>query len=122
MIMSLIYFFIEDQTLFELLIKSNNLNLNIDFNINLDLEGLIDKKENKNKFSTKYKLIGVSTHAGSSSSSGHYTACCLADNGKYYYFSDTFVNEVNERTIYDNEPYLLFYKRLDSLDTFSKPY
>ena len=90
----------------------------VNFNINLDLEELIDKKENKNKFSTKYKLIGVSTHAGSSSSSGHYTACCLADNGKYYYFSDTFVDEVNEREIYKNEPYLLFYKRLD---TFSTP-
>ena len=90
----------------------------IDFKTDIDLEGLIDKKDNTNKFSTKYKLIGVSTHAGRSSSSGHYTACCLSDNGKYYYFSDTFVEEVSERSIYDNEPYLLFYKRYD---TFSTP-
>ena len=90
----------------------------IDFKTDIDLEGLIDKEGNNNQFNTKYKLIGVSPHAGRSSSSGHYTACCLSDNGKYYYFSDTFVDEVSKKAIYENEPYLLFYERLD---TFSTP-
>ena len=86
----------------------------VSFKTDLDLEGLIDKEENKNTFNTKYRLIGVSTHSGRSSSSGHYTACCLTDDEKYYYFSDTYVNEAKENEIYENEPYLLFYKRLDS--------
>ena len=85
----------------------------VKFEVDLDLQDLIDKENNNNKFNTKYKLIGVSTHSGDSSSSGHYTACCLADNGFYYYFSDIFVDKVNEKTLYQNEPYLLFYKRLD---------
>ena len=79
----------------------------------MDLDHLIDQKENYNTFTTKYKLIGVSTHSGNSCSSGHYTACCLADDGYYYYFSDTFVDRVTIENIYENEPYLLFYKRLD---------
>ena len=87
----------------------------IDFKVDLDLNNLIDKKENSNIFNSKYKLIGVCTHSGKSSSSGHYTACCLADDGKYYYFSDTFVEKVKEKNLYENEPYLLFYKRLDMM-------
>ena len=60
-----------------------------------------------------YYLIGISTHRGSSSSSGHYTACCLADDDNYYYFSDTFVKEIKISELYDNEPYLLFYRRIE---------
>jgi ubiquitin C-terminal hydrolase len=77
----------------------------------LDLRNIIDEKNYK--YSSLYKLISISTHSGSSSASGHYTACCLADDGFYYYFSDIFVDKVNEKTLYQNEPYLLFYKRLD---------
>ena len=85
----------------------------VEFTKDLDLRDLIDKDFKGYKGNSKYKLIGVSTHSGSSSSSGHCTACCLADDKKYYYFSDTFVSEVNKKTLYENEPYLLFYKRLD---------
>ena len=85
----------------------------VEFKSELDLKYLIDNDNDEYKGSSKYKLIGVSTHSGSSSSSGHHTACCLAYDEKYYYFSDTFVSEVNERTLYENEPYLLFYKSLD---------
>ena len=80
--------------------------------IDLSIDYLIDEENYKNKYSSEYKLIGVSTHSGTSSASGHYTACCLTDNGKYYYFSDTYVQEVSENELYKNEPYLLFYKRL----------
>ena len=83
----------------------------VNFKTNLDLYNYLDEKD---KYYTEYNLIGVSTHSGTSSSSGHYTACCLTDNGEYYYFSDTHVEPINENVIYENEPYLLFYKRIDS--------
>ena len=85
---------------------------NVSFGIDLNIDYLIDEENYKKKYSSKYKLIGVSTHSGTSSASGHYTACCLTDNGKYYYFSDTYVQEVSESELYRNEPYLLFYRRL----------
>ena len=89
----------------------------VEIKIDLDLENIINKNEISNKFNSKYKLIGVSTHTGTSSPSGHYTACCYTDNCKYYYFSDTYVNGIKddkkvEELINENEAYLLFYKRL----------
>ena len=83
---------------------------NVSIDINLNIEHFIDNNEYK-KYSN-YQLIGVSTHSGTSSSSGHYTACCLTDNGKYYYFSDTYVHEISESKLFENEPYLLFYQRI----------
>ena len=84
----------------------------VNFTIDLDLLNYIDMDENDGEFSTKYKLISVLTHSGvSSASGGHYTACCLTDNGSYYYFSDTFVKEIQEEILFRNEPYLLFYGR-----------
>ena len=96
----------------------------VEIKIDLDLTDLIYKENNQRdkyryKKSNKYKLIGVSTHSGTSSASGHYTAICLTDNGKYYYFSDTFVGEIEgdkekvEKRINENEAYLLFYRRLE---------
>ena len=90
--------------------KGKSFKGNVLIDINLDLKCFIDHEKVQNN--TKYKLIGVSTHSGTSSSSGHYTACCLTDNGKYYYFSDTYVHEINESKLFENEPYLLFYKRI----------
>ena len=83
----------------------------VSFGIDLDLNDFIDEENYRKKYSSKYKLISVSTHSGTSSSSGHYTACCKIDNGKYYYFSDTYVHEVDKSKLFENEPYLLFYKR-----------
>ena len=78
---------------------------------NLDLGDYIKEKENE--YSYLYKLICISTHEGKSSSSGHYTARCLTDNNKYYYFSDTYVEEINEDELYEDEPYLLFYQQIN---------
>ena len=88
----------------------------VDFQINIDLQNYIDRNENNYEFSTKYKLISALTHSGlSSPSGGHYTASCLTDNGKYYYFSDTYVKEITEQYLFINEPYLLFYEREDNI-------
>ena len=90
----------------------------VEINKYLDLKNIID--EEQYKYSYLYKLICVSTHSGISSSSGHYTACCLADNNKYYYFSDRFVHEINEKYLFNDEPYLLFYEQIDIGDENNK--
>ena len=86
----------------------------VEINKYLDLKNIID--EERFEYSSLYKLICISTHKGTSSSSGHYTACCLADNNKYYYFSDTYVHEIDENNLFNDEPYLLFYKQIDNED------
>ena len=87
----------------------------VEINKYLDLKNIID--EDEYEYSSLYKLICVSTHSGESSSTrGHYTASCLADNNKYYYFSDTYVKEIDDNNIINNEPYLLFYEQIDIND------
>jgi hypothetical protein len=83
----------------------------VEINKYLDLSNIIDEKNYQ--YSTLYRLIGVSTHNGSSSPSGHYTACCLTDNNKYYKFNDTLAYEISEDHLFDDEPYLLFYEQID---------
>ena len=62
-----------------------------------------------------YKLICICTYSGESASWGHYTARILNNYRKYYYFSDTYVKEIKyENELYGNEPYLLFYKKIES--------
>ena len=78
----------------------------------LVLQKYIDEKKYTDD-KTLYQLIGLSTHSGSSSSEGHYTACCMADNGKYYYFSDICVKEIELKDLYENEPYILFYMKTE---------
>lgn len=82
----------------------------------LDLGQIITEPEYK--YSSLYRLICISTHKGTSSASGHYVANCLTDNGKYHYFSDNYVEEIdNEDRLFYDEPYLLFYERVDDLNT-----
>jgi len=71
---------------------------------------------NNKKFN--YKLIGVSTHMGSSSNSGHYIAYCYRKKeNKYYCFNDTSVRPVKFKDLKtDNEPYILFYEQIDEID------
>ena len=87
----------------------------VHFDIEINLKKYIDKDKNKEKKDILYKLICINTHSGDSSSTGHYTSCCLNDNGKYYYFSDSFVKEIKDlNELYNNEPYILFYKKIDN--------
>ena len=83
----------------------------IKINQYIDLEICID--EEKYDDTTLYKLICISTHSGSSSPTGHYTARCLTDNDEYYYFSDTQSYKIDEDNLYDDDPYILFYKRIN---------
>ena len=60
-----------------------------------------------------YKLIGVSSHMGSSSDFGHYIAYCYRKSQDHYFcFNDESVTPVTFKEIaYD--PYILFYEQIN---------
>ena len=101
----------------EILILLLNRGKGIEFDVKiiffeeLDLYNYIEYKNT----GYKYKLIGVITHIGESSMSGHFIAYCRDPiNQKWYKYNDSIVNEVNN---FQNEvinfamPYLLFYQK-----------
>ena len=77
----------------------------------LDLSSYLDESCIEEKKKSSYNLISVITHSGASSSKGHYTNCCYVDKNKLYFFNDSIVEEVSEEEIFDDEPYILFYRR-----------
>ena len=87
----------------------------VEFDEIIDIKKYVDDtfiKEKKRKF--KYKLIGVSTHIGSSSDYGHYIAYCYRENEKQYYcFNDTSTRKINFNELKEDEPYILFYEKID---------
>ena len=61
-----------------------------------------------------YKLIGVSTHLGSSSNCGHYIAYCFLENKRNYYcFNDESCRKVDFEDLKHGEPYILFYEQIN---------
>ena len=89
----------------------------IEINQYIDLKYCIDEENYED--STLYKLICISTHTGSSSPTGHYTARCLTENNVYYYFSDTERYQINEDKIFGGDPYILFYKRMNKEESIN---
>ena len=75
-------------------------------------ETFIEKKNRK----YKYKLIGISTHTGSSSYAGHYYSYCYREKeNKFYCFNDTTVMPVKKKEYLNDgysEPYILFYEHI----------
>ena len=87
----------------------------VEFDKEINIKKYIDKSNKKGKIDFLYKLICICTHTGDSSSKGHYTSCCLNENGKFYYFSDEYVEEIkDENELYDDEPYILFYQKIEN--------
>ena len=81
----------------------------------MDLKNIINEKNIE--YSTLYQLICISSHHGTSSSEGHYTATCLIDNkDTYYYFNDKKFWKIKDdkELLEDEEPYILFYKKIDN--------
>lgn len=74
----------------------------------LDLSTYTDTKANNQ--STKYQLIGLAEHVGSSESSGHYTAHTLR-YGQWFKFDDEYYKQVSQNDALAREAYLLFYHR-----------
>ena len=91
--------------------KGIEFDVKIKFHEEINLFKYIEKKDT----GYKYKLIGVITHIGESSMSGHFIAYCRDFiNNKWYKYNDAIVSEVND---FQNEvinfgmPYLLFYQK-----------
>ena len=93
--------------------KGIEFNVKINFWEELNLQNYIEHNET----GYYYKLIGVITHLGESSMSGHFIAYCRdpISNNKWHKYNDAIVNEVND---FENEvinfamPYLLFYQKI----------
>ena len=104
--------------------KNKKCKKEVKFDEYIDLQKHIyDKRYN---YSTKYRLIGVSTHLGSTGQYGHYISFCLCDNNRYYYFNDSRVEPMtksicnyNNIYLYDT-PYILFYERMDNNEKFKQ--
>ena len=65
--------------------------------------------EDRYKRNTEYEIYGVVNHFGSLNG-GHYTANCKTDQG-WYNFDDSRASKISESSIFNNNAYLLFYKR-----------
>ena len=77
----------------------------------LNLRNFIDESWDNEKNNANYNLISVSAHSGKSSSRGHYISRCYADDQKLYCFNDNDVEPINEEELFDNDPYILFYRK-----------
>jgi len=92
--------------------KGIEFNVKIYFTEELDLSKYIENKES----GYMYKLIGVITHLGESSMSGHFIAYCKDPlDGKWFKYNDAIVDEVKnfKKEVIDFAmPYLLFYEKI----------
>jgi ubiquitin C-terminal hydrolase len=92
--------------------KGIEFDVKIYFTEELNLSKYIENKES----GYMYKLIGVITHLGESSMSGHFIAYCKDPlNGKWFKYNDAIVDEVNDfkKEVIDFAmPYLLFYEKI----------
>ena len=92
--------------------KGIEFNIKLNFTQTLDISNYIELKET----SCQYELIGVITHIGESSMSGHFIAYCKEYwNNTWLKFYDAMVSPVNNfqsEVIDFANPYLLFYKKI----------
>ncbi|XP_070579458.1 ubiquitin carboxyl-terminal hydrolase 36-like [Ptychodera flava] len=61
-----------------------------------------------------YRLYAVLVHHGYSCNSGHYYCYVKAPNDSWYCMNDSSVTQSNQRTVLDQEAYILFYMRKPS--------
>lgn len=95
----------------------SKLDTNVQFPLkNLDISEFVSSGGDSHR--SKYNLIAVSNHSGSTHS-GHYTASCLnPHNRQWYCCNDARVSEINDSSVVSPEAYVLFYE-LDG-STFSR--
>tara|TARA_B100000161_G_C33475301_1_gene379930 strand:- start:431 stop:901 length:471 start_codon:yes stop_codon:yes gene_type:complete len=82
----------------------------IDYPINLDLDKYC---LNYKKKSTKYELKGTCIHLGGLNG-GHYYSICKNDiDGGWRVYNDSNIsNVIDEKEVFNNHPYCLFYQRV----------
>ena len=86
--------------------KGNKFDCDVEFRENLDIKKYVERKE----CPTNYKLIGVISHLGESSMSGHFIADCKAFDGQWYCFNDSIVSGPSYSYSKKGTPYILFYQ------------
>lgn len=86
--------------------KGNQFDCNVEFEENLNIEKYVERKE----CPRNYKLIGVISHLGESSMSGHFIADCRYFDGQWYCFNDSIVSGPSSRYSKKGTPYILFYQ------------
>ena len=86
--------------------KANQFDCDVEFEEDLDIKKYVDSPQ----CPTKYKLIGVISHFGESSMSGHFIADCRHFDGKWYTFNDSMVSSPNYKYSKKGTPYILFYE------------
>ena len=86
--------------------KGNIFECDLDFPLELNLSKYV-KNNSSPKF---YNLIGVISHLGESSMSGHFIAMCKHFDDGWYLFNDAFVVPKSEKEIHKGTPYILFYQ------------
>ena len=104
--------------------RGNGLEFNVEFEYpeKIKINDYINLDNNNNYHyneDIKYELIGIISHLGDSSMSGHFIAICKNPvDKKWYKFNDAIVSESTYELVSDdnfnNIPYVLFYKIISS--------
>ena len=96
-----------------ILIKKYNVNGVISSYIEYPVELNMEKYcMNYKGHSTKYTLSGLCIQQGGLNSGHYYSICKNSLENKWKIYNDTQVDEISEKDIFNNHPYLLFYKRM----------
>ena len=93
--------------------KGLQYNVNISFeNENIGLKDYVEYCKDE----SIYELIGLVTHYGESSASGHFMARCKSPiDGNWYLYNDQIVTKIgyfDKKTFSQGNPYILFYKKI----------
>jgi ubiquitin C-terminal hydrolase len=89
--------------------KANQFDCDVEFDENLNIGKYVVSKQ----CPSRYKLIGVISHFGESSMSGHFIADCRHFDDKWYCFNDGIVTGPSSRYSKRGTPYILFYQNAD---------
>ena len=100
--------------------RGNNLQFDVEFQVNYIIEDLqiymvnLNDNNNQEKPKIRYELISLIIHLGNSGMDGHfYTYCKSPVNGKWYWYNDAIVKEVDDPLeTTKGIPYLLFYQKI----------
>ena len=84
----------------------------IEFGEIIDLSGFTSSNSTKNL----YELVAVSTHIGSSGSSGHYIAYCKDKNNEWHKFNDSSHSKCKFNEVKSFSPYILIFRRKDNFE------
>ena len=86
--------------------KGNKFDCDVEFYETIDIKKYVESHD----CPVKYNLIGIISHLGESSMSGHFIADCKHFDGKWYTFNDSIVSGPYNSYQKHGTPYILFYQ------------